>query len=122
MVFFLLVSSRTIGKTSSEMRLYFAAPKSFFLDLASDLPNVKEIAHFEGLLNPRASYFYGQEIYGDAILASIGYTWRSKDLFHEDITLQSYYRCLFVSRTLWTSLFTVLPFSPRMLFETFILD
>ncbi|XP_031249532.1 small RNA 2'-O-methyltransferase-like isoform X2 [Pistacia vera] len=86
--------SRTLGKASSEMRLYFAAPKSFFLDLASDLPNVKEVAHFEGLLNPRASYFYGQEIYGDAILASIGYTWRSQDLFHEDITLQSYYRML----------------------------
>ncbi|XP_044496175.1 small RNA 2'-O-methyltransferase isoform X3 [Mangifera indica] len=86
--------SRTIGKTSSEMRLYFAAPKSFIFDLASDLPNVKGVANFEGLLNPRASYFIGQEIYGDAVLASIGYTWKSKDLFHEDITLKSYYRVL----------------------------
>ncbi|KAK1560775.1 hypothetical protein Q3G72_030791 [Acer saccharum] len=84
--------SRTIGKASSEMRLYFAAPKSYLMDQSSDFVNVK--VHIEGLLNSRASCFCGQDIYGDAILASIGYTWKSKDLFHEDITLQSYYRML----------------------------
>ncbi|KAJ4702952.1 Small RNA 2'-O-methyltransferase-like [Melia azedarach] len=86
--------SRTIGKASSEMRLYFAAPMSYVLDLSSDLLDFKEVVHFEGSLNPRASYFFGQDVYGDAVLASIGYTWKSKDLFHEDVTLQSYYRML----------------------------
>lgn len=90
----ILVSSRTIGKASSEMRLYFAAPKSYLLDLSSDLLNVEEVFDFEGSLNHRASYFYGQDIYSDAILASIGYTRKSEGLFHEDITLQSYYRVL----------------------------
>lgn len=98
-VFFLLVTSRTIGKASSEMRLYFAAPKSYLLDLSSDLPNVEEVVDFEGSLNPRASYLYGQDIYGDAILASIGYTRKSEGLFHEDITLQSYYRFLLTKCT-----------------------
>ncbi|KAL9452885.1 hypothetical protein AB3S75_008634 [Citrus x aurantiifolia] len=89
-----ILVSRTIGKASSEMRLYFAAPKSYLLDLSSDLPNVEEVVDFEGSLNPRASHLYGQDIYGDAILASIGYTRKSEGLFHEDITLQSYYRML----------------------------
>lgn len=81
------------------MRLYSAAPKSYLLDLSSDLLNVEEIVDFEGLLNPRASYLYGQDIYGDAVLASIGYTWKSKDLFHEDISLQTYYRFLLTKCT-----------------------
>ncbi|XP_057988172.1 small RNA 2'-O-methyltransferase isoform X2 [Hevea brasiliensis] len=80
--------SRAIGKASSETRLHFAAPESAMLDVSADLVNL------EGPLNVRASYFCGQSIYGDAIMASIGYTWRSKDLFHEDISLQSYYRML----------------------------
>lgn len=74
--------------------MYFAAPGSYLLDLSSDLQNLREVVQFEGSLNSRASYLYGVDIYGDAILASIGYTWRSKDLAHEDITLQSYYRYL----------------------------
>lgn len=81
------------------MRLYFAAPKSYLLDLSSDLLNVEEVFDFEGSLNHRASYFYGQDIYGDAILASIGYTRKSEGLFHEDITLQSYYRFLLTKCT-----------------------
>lgn len=86
---------RPIGKASSETRLYFAAPKQYLLDMSSDLLNAKEDCNSEGSLNARASYLSGQDIYGDAILASIGYTWRSKDLFYEDVTLQSYHRsCL----------------------------
>ncbi|KAJ4836352.1 hypothetical protein Tsubulata_043970 [Turnera subulata] len=84
--------SRTVGKASSEVRLYFAAPESLLLDISSDL-NVEEF-HMEGSLNARASYFCGQAIYGDAIMASLGYTWRSGGLFHEDVSLQSYYRML----------------------------
>ncbi|PQQ21239.1 small RNA 2-O-methyltransferase [Prunus yedoensis var. nudiflora] len=84
--------SRPIGKASSETRLYFAAPKQYLLDMSSDLLNAKEACNSERSLNARASYLSGQDIYGDAILASIGYTWRSKDLFYEDVTLQSYHR------------------------------
>ncbi|KAF2317898.1 hypothetical protein GH714_041218 [Hevea brasiliensis] len=62
--------SRAIGKASSETRLHFAAPESAMLDVSADLVNL------EGPLNVRASYFCGQSIYGDAIMASIGYTWR----------------------------------------------
>lgn len=89
-----LLISRTIGKASSETRLYFAAHQSYLLDLSLDHLNANEALHSEVSLNTRASYFSGQDIYGDAILASIGYTWRSKDLFYEDISVQSYYRML----------------------------
>ncbi|KAL3612891.1 hypothetical protein D5086_003911 [Populus alba] len=84
--------SRTIGKASSDTRLYFAASESLVMELLSDHGNVKDF--HVGLLNARANYFCGQEIYGDAIMASVGYTWRSKELFHEDVSLQSYYRML----------------------------
>ncbi|OMO83239.1 Double-stranded RNA-binding protein [Corchorus capsularis] len=83
--------SRTIGKASSETRFYLAAPKSFPIDIPSDHLNDKALKFGEPL-NARASYICGQNIYGDSILASIGYTWKSQDLFHEDVTLQSYYR------------------------------
>ncbi|KAI9122496.1 hypothetical protein K1719_006336 [Acacia pycnantha] len=90
--------SRNVGKASSETKLFFAASRSFFLDQSSDLLNMKETLHFEGSLNVRASYLSGQCIYGDSILASIGYTWKSKDIFYEDISVQSYYRML-ISKT-----------------------
>lgn len=65
------------------------------MDLLSD--NVKEAVFDEGSFNARASYFSGHAIYGNAILASIGYTWKSMDLFHEDVSLQSYYRFPLIS-------------------------
>ncbi|KAM7256589.1 hypothetical protein ACFE04_012330 [Oxalis oulophora] len=89
--------SRTIGKASSETRLYFSAPESYEWDLSSDLLNVKDI-QFEKPLNLRASYLCGQDVYGDAILASIGYTRRSTDLSLEDFSLRSYCR-MFISKT-----------------------
>ncbi|XP_050367959.1 small RNA 2'-O-methyltransferase-like [Argentina anserina] len=88
-----LMISRPIGKASSETRLHFAAPKQSLLDISSDAHS-KEVCSFEGSSNARASYLSGQNIYGDAILATIGYTWRSKDLFYEDVSLKSYYRML----------------------------
>ncbi|EOY25539.1 hypothetical protein QUC31_011642 [Theobroma cacao] len=88
-----ILISRTIGKASSETRFYFAASKSYLLEMSSDLLNAKAVK-FGGPLNARASYICGQDIYGDSILASIGYTWKGQDLFHEDVTLQSYYRML----------------------------
>ncbi|XP_065847121.1 small RNA 2'-O-methyltransferase [Euphorbia lathyris] len=87
-----IVLSRTIGKASSETRLYFAAPESYVLDLSVNVGNPE--SQSKASLNIRASYFCNQAVYGDAIMASIGYTWRSKDLFHEDLSVQSYYRIL----------------------------
>ncbi|XP_048229208.1 small RNA 2'-O-methyltransferase isoform X1 [Ricinus communis] len=87
--------SRTIGKASSDTRVYFVAPESSGLSLSENLVNLE--CQFEGSLNPRASYICSQVIYGDAIMASIGYTWRSKDLFHEDLSMPSYYR-MFISK------------------------
>ncbi|KAK7399754.1 hypothetical protein VNO78_10943 [Psophocarpus tetragonolobus] len=84
--------SRNLGKASSEIRLFFTAPKPYVLDLFSKFPNGKETLNFKHSLNVRASYFAGQDITGDAILASIGYTRKSRDLFYEDVSVQLYYR------------------------------
>ncbi|XP_051136154.1 small RNA 2'-O-methyltransferase isoform X2 [Andrographis paniculata] len=88
-----LLISRTIGKSSSEMRMYSPAPKKQFLDTFSKW-KVEQTIHFEGPSNVRASYIVGQEVYGDVILASVGYTWRSSELWHEAVSLRSYYRML----------------------------
>ncbi|CAN0911354.1 Small RNA 2'-O-methyltransferase [Linum grandiflorum] len=85
--------SRIVGRASSETRLYYAAPESHLLELSSDRVPVKDV-HLEGSCNARASYFCGQVIHGDAIMASIGYTWRSTDLFYENLTMQMYHRIL----------------------------
>lgn len=58
---------------------------------------VKEGHLDEIYLNTRASYLCGQDIYGDAILATIGYLWKSYDLFHEDVSSRTYYRFLLLS-------------------------
>ncbi|KAL3512918.1 hypothetical protein ACH5RR_025635, partial [Cinchona calisaya] len=84
--------SRTIGKASSEMRLYFCHMHQS-LDQSSEPLGVHAI-QLQGSQNVRASYFAGQEVYGDAILASVGYTWKSADLFHEDVSVRTYYRLL----------------------------
>ncbi|KAL5727335.1 hypothetical protein ACHQM5_000545 [Ranunculus cassubicifolius] len=87
--------SRTIGKTSSDMRIYFTSPcLPLQLDSASKTSNGKEALDSDASLNPRACYFSGQDIHGDAILAAIGYTWRSKELHSENISLCAYYRML----------------------------
>ncbi|XP_057970267.1 small RNA 2'-O-methyltransferase-like isoform X2 [Malania oleifera] len=82
---FRVLISRSIGKASSEMRLYSS------VDLSSD---VKENVKSEEYFNVRASYFSGQDIHGDAILACIGYTWKSRELYHEDVSVRTYYRML----------------------------
>lgn len=83
-----------MSKVSSETRLFFAAPKSHPLDPSSKFANGKETLHSEGSLNVRATYLSGQDIVGDAVLSSIGYTRKSRDLFFEDVTVRSYYRSL----------------------------
>ncbi|KAL8108481.1 small RNA 2'-O-methyltransferase-like isoform X2 [Apium graveolens] len=83
--------SRSVGKASSETRFYFCAPQSYMLNVS--LESGEELTNEpEGTLNTRASYLSGQNVYGDAILASIGYTWKSTDILYEDVSLRSYYR------------------------------
>ncbi|CAH8345971.1 unnamed protein product [Eruca vesicaria subsp. sativa] len=74
--------SRAISKTFSgyECRVYSAIPK---LTSSSDLNKSR---------NAKASFVCGQDIHGDAIFASVGYTERSHDLQHDDVTLKSFYR------------------------------
>ncbi|RLM86804.1 small RNA 2' [Panicum miliaceum] len=87
--------SRTIGKASSEIRLYFAAPSVHFV---SDISKNVLACHGDGdincQVNKRASYISGQTIYGDALLANIGYTRRDSELHTEDVNLCTYYRIL----------------------------
>ncbi|KAK8458933.1 hypothetical protein SEVIR_2G046600v4 [Setaria viridis] len=87
--------SRTIGKASSEIRLYFAAPDVHFV---SDISKNVLACHGDGdincQVNKRASYISGQTIYGDALLANIGYTRRDSELHTEDVNLCTYYRIL----------------------------
>lgn len=86
---------RTVGKASSEMKLYFSVPEAALALSESSAEihsNIEGDASLEPMLNMRASYLSGQTIYGDAILANIGYTWRSGDLFFEDVSLSTYYR------------------------------
>ncbi|KAI3964043.1 hypothetical protein MKW92_014286 [Papaver armeniacum] len=82
--------SRTIGKSSSEMRVYFSP---LGLPLKSD-STLEDLSYEAETLNLRASYLSGQNIHGEAILATFGYTWKCIDLFHEDVTLGTYYRML----------------------------
>ncbi|CAL9192459.1 unnamed protein product [Musa hybrid cultivar] len=88
--------SRTVGKASSEMKVYFPYPEvPHFSDSSSGLKTSSEgKVSIEPIINQRASYLSGQDIYGDAILANIGYTWKSPYLFYEDVSLCTYYRML----------------------------
>lgn len=87
--------SRTVGKSSSETRVYFCAPHlPLKFDCSSIISDVREHMDSDTTLNARACYLSGQYVHGNAILASIGYTWRSSDLFSENITLGAYHRML----------------------------
>ncbi|XAR50966.1 Peptidylprolyl isomerase [Bertholletia excelsa] len=86
--------SRTIGRASSEMRLYFCAPSLCWKDSLLMLQQTTEAVSLEGSLNARASSLSGHVVYGDAILAAIGYTRKSSGLFYEDVSLRTYYRIL----------------------------
>ncbi|KAF5193773.1 Small RNA 2'-O-methyltransferase-like [Thalictrum thalictroides] len=87
--------SRIVGKASSEMRFYFSAPQlPLQVDSTCSPSNAKETMDTDATLNARACYFSGQEIHGDAILAAIGYSWRTTDLFNENVSMDAYYRML----------------------------
>ncbi|KAL1205336.1 Small RNA 2'-O-methyltransferase [Cardamine amara subsp. amara] len=83
--------SRTFGKAScgSECRLYSAIPNK--LKFSEYSPVVSERLNLESR-NARASYICGQDIHGDAILASVGYKWKSGNLDYNDVTVKSFYR------------------------------
>ncbi|KAH9606949.1 hypothetical protein KSS87_009343 [Heliosperma pusillum] len=85
--------SRTIGKASSEMRLYYSALEGKNLISDPEFHNTKDVSS-DSSFNVRASYLLGQHVYGNVILASLGYTWRGAELFHEDVSVRSYFRML----------------------------
>lgn len=81
------------------MKVYFPYPEvPHFSDSSSGLKTSSEgKVSIEPIINQRASYLSGQDIYGDAILANIGYTWKSPYLFYEDVSLCTYYRSVLAS-------------------------
>lgn len=84
---------RTVGKASSEIRLYFPTPNvQFISDLSKKLRACRGDGNMNCLVNKRASYISGQTIYGDAILANVGYTRRDSELHAEDVNICTYYR------------------------------
>lgn len=80
--------SRTLGKAlcGSECRLY--SPITKFKSSEVSGSSSEESSR----RNARASYICGQEIHGDAVLASVGYRWKSEDLDFDDVTVKSFYR------------------------------
>ncbi|CAH2078415.1 unnamed protein product [Thlaspi arvense] len=88
--------SRTLGKAScgSECRLYYAIPMFKSSDNSSETneSSGEELSRTKNHRNARASYICGQDIHGDAILASVGYRWKSEDLEYDDVTVKSFYR------------------------------
>lgn len=82
---------RTVGKASSEMKLYFPLPDVPYCEASSDLYRCTR-GNVELMLNQRASYLSGQYIYGNAILANIGYSRKTSNLYHENVSICSYYR------------------------------
>lgn len=87
---------RNIGKSTSETRVYYVLPEKFVVDFYScedSLPLTSDLVNMEAF-NTIASYLSGQMVFGDAIMATIGYTWRSADLIHEHVSLGTYYRSI----------------------------
>ncbi|KAF7008494.1 hypothetical protein CFC21_023236 [Triticum aestivum] len=87
--------SRTVDKASSEMRFYFPAPDvQFVSDLSKQLVDDRGDRNMNCVINKRASYISGQTIYGDAVLANVGYTRRDTELQTDHVNLCTYYRIL----------------------------
>ncbi|XP_074570629.1 small RNA 2'-O-methyltransferase isoform X2 [Curcuma longa] len=88
-----ILVSRTVGKASSELKLYFPLPDIPFCEASSDLYRCTR-GNVELMLNQRASCLSGQYVYGNAILANIGYSWKTTNLYQENVSICSYYRML----------------------------
>ncbi|XP_023634739.1 small RNA 2'-O-methyltransferase isoform X2 [Capsella rubella] len=76
-------------------RVYAAFPKLKSSDnswKSREKRPVNESQHLEKSRNAKASFVSGLDIHGDAIVASVGYPWRSHELEHDDVTLKSFYR------------------------------
>ncbi|XBI99118.1 hypothetical protein VPH35_019266 [Triticum aestivum] len=87
--------SRTVDKASSEMRFFFPAPDvQFVSDLSKQLVDDRGDRNMNCVINKRASYISGQTIYGDAVLANVGYTRRDTELQTDHVNLCTYYRIL----------------------------
>ncbi|KAF3530439.1 hypothetical protein DY000_02037596 [Brassica cretica] len=96
-----LIISRTFDKTAAgyECRVYSAIPKLNPSDKSSKaygkrpVDEEEQSSHFKNPWNAKASSACGQDIHGDAIVAALGYSWRSHHLVeHDDVTLKSFYR------------------------------
>ena len=100
---FFFFNYRTFGKTPSgyECRVYSAIPKLNPSDKSSKaygkrpVDEEEQSSHFKNPWNAKASSACGQDIHGDAIVAAVGYSWRSNDIEHDDVTLKSFYRSLY---------------------------
>ncbi|KAF8096126.1 hypothetical protein N665_0317s0032 [Sinapis alba] len=94
--YYLDIIAEKLGlKDGSQVMISRAISKTFFgyeCRLYSTIPNLTSSNDFKISRNAKASFVCGQDIHGDAIFASVGYTWRSHDLEHEDVTLKSFYR------------------------------
>ena len=74
------------------MRLYISALEANNLNPVSEVCAGEKLSCYDGSFNLHASYLLGQPVYGNVILASIGYTWRGAELFHEDVSHRAYFR------------------------------
>ena len=75
------------------MRFYFPAPDvQFVSDLSKQLVDDRGDRNMNCVINKRASYISGQTIYGDAVLANVGYTRRDTELQTDHVNLCTYYR------------------------------
>ncbi|CAA7055744.1 unnamed protein product [Microthlaspi erraticum] len=86
----LVLISRTVGKNC---RVYSAISKLKTDNSwkADGKRPVAESSHLEKTQNAKASLVCGQDVHGDAIVASVGYMSHG-DLEHDDVTLKSFYR------------------------------
>lgn len=83
--------------------MYSPIPKFKSSEVSESLS--EESTRTEKSRNARASYICGQEIHGDAVLASVGYRWKSEDLDYDDVTVKSFYRSLSTYQLLLASSF-----------------
>ncbi|CAH2078414.1 unnamed protein product [Thlaspi arvense] len=97
----LVISRWSFGKASSgyECRVYSANPKMNRYDKSSKAYGKRPVhedepSHLKTSWNARASSVCGQAVRGDAIVASVGYPWRSQShgLQHDVVTINSFYR------------------------------
>ncbi|KAH7352198.1 hypothetical protein KP509_19G034000 [Ceratopteris richardii] len=91
-----IMMSRTIPRAPNDARLYYAIPDIQIIPKSWETPvGVVLQGKNELVYNRRASDLLGYSVYGDAILASVGSTWKSEGkLVFADVSLSCYYRLL----------------------------